>query len=363
MPDVAFILDTPTSLADSDTPRSRIQVAQLGRYKDPRYGDFAITAAEVANWSRLLADYFQGRVPIDLDHATDKGGPSEAAAWIVGLQRDGNDVFADVEWTTKGAAAVREKRYLYISPTFVGDLKDPQGQSLGPALLRAALTNNPFLRQMPAVSLSAAAPAVRIGDVSDSRQSMPDLLKTLAKLYGLPEDAPEEKILEAATTAKQAAEAKPESTNTVTLEAQAAAEGKVLLDSATVTKLTADAALGVQANETLKTMRFDAAYDEALRSGRIDAKPETRALHASIFAVDPDNSIALLESLPEGVVNLAARGAGGHDDTDVTTLDGYTVDPDDMRLDKQVRARMLDKGEDYPTALTAVLTTTEGAVL
>lgn len=352
MPDVAFIVDAPTQLAAADgPPRSRIQVAQLGSYTDPRYGEFAITAAQVANWSRLLADYFQGRVPIDLDHSTDKGGASEAAGWIVGLQRMGNDVFADVEWTPLGEAAIREKRYLYVSPTFVADFKDQQGRGRGPALLRSALTNNPFLRQMPAVSLSAAGWAHRIGDAPDSRPAMSDLLKNLAKLHGLPEDADEAKVLEAATAAKAKADTPPpENTDTVTLEARAIAEGKVLLDAAQVTQLTADAAKGVKAETDLAKLTFDTAYTTALQSGRLDARPETRALHESIFAVDRDKSLTLLASLPEGVINLTAKGEGG-DRTEVA--DGS--DPDMAALDRKVRARMAESREPYPIALSAVL--------
>lgn len=358
MPDVAFIIDTPTQLAATDGPaRSRIQVAQLGSYRDPRYGDFSITAPEVANWQKLLASYFGGRVPIDEDHATDKGGRSEAQGWILGLERDGNAVYADVEWTPVGEAAIRDKRYLYISPTFVSDFKDQQGNGLGPALLRAGLTNNPFLRQMPAVSLSAAAQtADRIGDPPDSRPVMPDLLKTLAATFGLPEDTAEAKVLEAVAEAKAKADAKPpESTDTKTLEARAADEGKVLLDAAQVTQLTADAAKGVKAETDLATMQFEAAYDKALRSGRIDAKPETKTLHESIFAVDREKSITLLESLPEGVVNLSARGEGGHTDEVPTTLDGHAVDPESAKLDQKVKQYMKDNaGTGYMVALAAI---------
>lgn len=351
MPDVAFVVDAPTSLAAGiDPPRSRIQVAQLGSYSDPRYGAFTITAGEVANWATLLADYFQGRVPIDLDHATDKGGASEAAAWIVGLSRSGDDVFADVEWTPTGESAVREKRYLYISPTFVSDLKDQQGRSRGPALLRAALTNNPFLRQMPAVSLSAAQLAHRIGGPPDSPPAMSDLLKTLAKLHGLPEDADEAKVLEAVTAAKAKLDAPPPKDDTVTLEAAAAREGKVLLSAEQVTRLTEDAAKGVKAETDLAAMTFDAAYKAALAKGCLDARPETRELHASIYAVDRVQSLKLLESLPPGVVNLTACGEGG----DASEIPGDVI-PDRFELDRKAQAWMAEhKTDDYMLALSAV---------
>lgn len=152
--------DAPTDLsADTgETVTKRIHIAQIGRFKDPRYGTFEITATDVDSWKRLLADEFQGEVPIDYDHNTDKAGPtgSKAAAWIKSIIQDGVNVLADVTFTPDGAESVRKREYRYISPTFVSDYKDKLQKSRGPALLRAALTNNPFLRDMPAISLSAA---------------------------------------------------------------------------------------------------------------------------------------------------------------------------------------------------------------
>jgi hypothetical protein len=203
---------------------------------------------------------------------------------------------------------------------------------------------------MPAVSLSAAQLAHRIGGPPDSRPAMSDLLKTLAKLHGLPEDADEAKVLEAVTAAKAKLDAPPRKDDTVTLEAAAAREGKVLLSAEQVTQLTEDAAKGVKAETDLAKLTFDTAYTKALESGRIDAKPETRALHESIYTVDRDKSLTLLASLPEGVVNLTARGEGGDASE---TPDGY--DPDSVLLDRKVKARALEKNEPYAIALDAVL--------
>lgn len=150
--------DAPIDLAAEGTVTKRIQIAEIGKFRDPRYGSFEITVADVDSWTRLLADEFQGEVPIDYDHNTDKAGPtgSKAAAWIKSIVQDGVNVLADVEFTPDGAESVRNREYRYISPTFVADYKDKLQKSRGPALLRAALTNNPFLRDMPAISLSAA---------------------------------------------------------------------------------------------------------------------------------------------------------------------------------------------------------------
>jgi hypothetical protein len=353
----SFVADAPLELATGVT-RSRIPVAMLGSFSDRRYGAFKITQTEVDNWKALLAGHFQGRIPIDTDHATDKGVSSEASGWITGLAQEGQQVWADVEWTPKGEAAVREKRYLYISPTFVADLKDDQGRSLGPALLRAAQTNSPFLHRMPAVTLSAHTVfAQRIGDAPDSRPAMSDLLKTLAKLHGLPEDADEAKVLEAVTAAKAKADAEPPNTDTRTLETMAQAEGMRLLTADEHRTLMAGAEQGVKASGELAAMRFATAFDNALHKGCVDAKPETRELHAAIYAGDAEQSLKLLQSLPEGVVNMTARGEGGDASE---TPEG--VDPESVTLDREVKAYIAASGEtDYAKALNAVLAGSEQA--
>jgi phage I-like protein len=191
MHDFAAIADAPLSLAATDdgVPRSRIQVAELGSFSDPgRYGDFAVTAADVASWQKVLADHFHGEVPIDVDHHTDRGISSEAAGWIKGLTVDGNRVLADVEWTDLGAEAIRSRRYKFVSPTFVGQLKDKGGKDLGPALLRAGLTNSPFLHDMPALSLSADVRLAR-------RVEAPGPFTVYSLALGLAADATEDDII------------------------------------------------------------------------------------------------------------------------------------------------------------------------
>jgi hypothetical protein len=59
-----------------------------------------------------------------------------------------------VEWTPKGATAVRDKSYLYISPTYTAHYKDQHRIDRGRALLGAACANRPVLRALPTLSLS-----------------------------------------------------------------------------------------------------------------------------------------------------------------------------------------------------------------
>jgi phage I-like protein len=153
MPDLVVVADAPDAPSEH-----RIKIAQLGRFKDRRYGKFSITKEMADGWKARLHDYFNGEVPIDLDHGPERGRGSEAAGWIKDIEVAEDGVYGTAEWTTLGAEKLRDRRYRYLSPTFHDDFKDEQGKGIGPALIGVALTNRPMLRKgMPAVTLSQAA--------------------------------------------------------------------------------------------------------------------------------------------------------------------------------------------------------------
>jgi len=357
MPDIAFLLDTPITLDAGENPTSRIQVAELGSFSDPRYGRFAITLAMVDSWRKNLAGYFGGEIAVDYDHATDRGGSSEAAGWIKSLSVDGNQVWANVEWTPEGAKAVREKRWRFISPTFTESAKDKAGRQLGSTLHRVALTNDPFLRGMAAVTLSAARPefAERLDEPADSRPSMPDFdTKKLATALGVDDD--ETKILAAVADLKAAAEKIPETPDLKVLAA--ANPDVVLLTKGEHAKLKGEAdaagalAVRVQSLETeTAEAKFTLAFDTAFNEGRLDAKPETRTLYKDLYDAAPEQALKLLAAAPK-IVNTVPKGTGGSADAG-DAPEG--TDPESYELDKRVTAYMAEhKINDYVIALSAV---------
>jgi len=92
-------------------------------------------------------------LPIDYDHATDlaatQGNPAPAAGWIKELQERAGAIWGRVEWTERGANAVRGKEYRFISPVFIfaRPADAPAEAQTGTVIkiMRAALTNNPNL--------------------------------------------------------------------------------------------------------------------------------------------------------------------------------------------------------------------------
>lgn len=93
-------------------------------------------------------------LPIDYEHQTLGGeyaspdGTAPAAAWIKSLQPDpGVGIWANVEWTQRGAELVRAKEYRYLSPVAIVRKRD--GKVM--ALQSVALTNTPAIVGMSPV--------------------------------------------------------------------------------------------------------------------------------------------------------------------------------------------------------------------
>lgn len=352
----SVLLDAPGE------PTGALQLAALGDFQDGRYGDFAITADDVQEWASNLAHLPGQRALIDLDHKADRSPrDSEAAGWITGVRLEDGVPKADVEWTPKGEAAIREKRYLFFSPTY-GDFKDETGTIHANTLVGGALTNKPFLTSMPMLTLASEEAlqqavdqdeaATRLLDAlavkqrdnqpkpqgggSDSRRAMD---AQVLKLLDLPEDTDDAKLLEAVTALKAKADKEPaEPVEPKTLEQQAGEAGKVLLDSTQYAELRSDATAGREAAKQLHAEKFDRAFEDALRAGRaVEAQRETKQ---KFYSLDAE---ATLKELAEGPVILNTRPRGQSYSLDDDIPNG--VHPESHQLDQKVRARLKELGK------------------
>jgi Mu-like prophage I protein len=135
-------------------PTSVIQIAKTGSFKHPRYGAFKVTKDTFDGLIHNLTAVSGGEVAMDFDHEPDYGGSTRACGWIKTLEADGSKLMASVEWTWRGAWAIKDQEYKYISPTWVLDYVDDSGEKRGPVLLGAALTNRPFFERMAVVTCS-----------------------------------------------------------------------------------------------------------------------------------------------------------------------------------------------------------------
>ncbi|EBC4877334.1 hypothetical protein C2W27_14400 [Salmonella enterica] len=181
----------------------RIQLFPAGSFRstDTRPAECSAWVMNDATAKNILAALAtrKSRIVIDYEHQTlnseKNGQPAPAAGWMSGSRMEWDPqlgFFAlDVEWTERAAAMISAKEYLYISPVFAYDLKT--GEIL--YVFNAALTNNPGLDGMEAVSLSALR---SLFDHDQTENPMnEELLKLLRQLLGLPDDASESDILAA----------------------------------------------------------------------------------------------------------------------------------------------------------------------
>ncbi len=138
---------------------------------------FSITRADMRDMARNFEKRKNGMIPIDFEHASEmpevaKGGAVPAAGWIHALrlgnreQGTGNSsnheprttnhcLQALVEWTPQAEEMLRTGQYRFFSPAIDWGAKDKEtGESQGATLTSGALTNHPFLEELPPIMLS-----------------------------------------------------------------------------------------------------------------------------------------------------------------------------------------------------------------
>jgi len=154
----AITLSDPGSL-------TRLPIAVTGSWVKAGQ-KFTITPADferiAANFSKLGTD---GRakddVVVDYEHQSEfpiPMGPVTAAGWVKAIVPPAAGermLYADVEFTDEARAMIAAKKYKYVSPAIVWSERDKRtGQPQGATLTSLALTNRPFLEELPALTLS-----------------------------------------------------------------------------------------------------------------------------------------------------------------------------------------------------------------
>ncbi|HEV2380328.1 MAG TPA: phage protease [Terriglobia bacterium] len=144
--------------------------------------NFAITRQDLGDIVQNFEKRKNEMVVIDYEHASEqpevaRGGPVPAAGWIHGLfvvrgtsgTATGNEgrtrqtLTALVEWTPEARELIRSGQYRFFSPSIDWGACDKNtGSTQGATLTSGALTNHPFLEELPPLMLTdlgtAAAP-------------------------------------------------------------------------------------------------------------------------------------------------------------------------------------------------------------
>ena len=135
---------------------------------------FSITGADLASMVENFEKRKNDQVVIDYEHASEqpevaKGGPIPAAGWIhalaVGEASEHATLLASVEWTPEAAQMIQSGQYRFFSPAIDWSFPDKEtGKSQGATLTSGALTNHPFLEELPPITLTESG--VVLADVS-----------------------------------------------------------------------------------------------------------------------------------------------------------------------------------------------------
>lgn len=140
---------------------------------------FSITRDDLESIVRNFRERQNGEINVDYDHASEMpevaaGGPIPSAGRIVGIdppEGEGRRTFlwGWFEPTERARALVKDREYRYISPAIDWGAKNKRtGKPQGATLTSVALTNRPFLEEMPQIRLSD--PGYRLLEEEAGRQ-------------------------------------------------------------------------------------------------------------------------------------------------------------------------------------------------
>lgn len=288
----------------SEQLRSRIEVMPQGEFKHRTAGNLKITEAHLAGLADWINQYGD-KVSVDFDHSFAQGQGSLAAGWFIrgsaSLEPSTADasklsLYADVQWTPRGAEAIRTGEYRFISPEWNFRWRDNTGKwHETPRLFAAALTNRPFFEEMGPVHLcdqglhGLLAQAPGGDDVSAAKEEETMSLKAIAESLGLAADAAEDVVL---------AKLREQSEERDALKTQVEELSHKKEDAPELEELRASAEAGRKASEELDRMRRDALIEGAIRERKIN--PAQREHYEAIWAADPDSLQKLFASMSAG---------------------------------------------------------------
>jgi phage I-like protein len=136
------------------------RLAVVGEWKGHWMGPFSVNAQQI----QQMVDSIVGSeidVVVDYEHATVFSDRAPASGWIkaakVDQDQNGNpSVLAQIAWTDTAAAHIKAGEYRYLSPVIVWQTRERQtGRDAGTSIQSVALTNVPFLHELPEVRLNS----------------------------------------------------------------------------------------------------------------------------------------------------------------------------------------------------------------
>jgi phage I-like protein len=138
-------------------PHSWHPIVPVGTWRHPKHGEVTITPEDV----RELAEHFSAQiigqqVPVDQGegHAQERDG---AFGWLDEVEVREGGLYGRLTWTSKGAEAVGDRRFKYLSPVIhTRDLPftDAEGKPVANVVKAIALTNHPVFKGQPELTVN-----------------------------------------------------------------------------------------------------------------------------------------------------------------------------------------------------------------
>jgi phage I-like protein len=171
---LAVLLNGPGSRVPDTEPRTgryEIPICVAGSWVKDGY-KLSITADDLAVMMANFEKRKNQQVVIDYEHASEhpeiaRGGAVPAAGWIHALRVESNGhnaLLASVEWTPEAEGLIKGGQYRLFSPAIDWSCADKStGEPQGATLTSGALTNHPFLEELPPIMLSDLAADISTG--------------------------------------------------------------------------------------------------------------------------------------------------------------------------------------------------------
>lgn len=279
---------------------------------------------------------------VDYNHATYNffsNGEAPASGWVTDIENrkgeNGAELFARIEWTPRAAESIRAGEYAYLSPTIVFNTRDRESGRLGGASIHSvALTNTPFLEELPEVRLNSILASLNERGKTAPQEKRNMSIAAIAKMLGLSANADESTVL--ASVAEQVEDGRALTRICAALGVDPGAEESTVIAQIVQLKAsgaespTALAALRRDAEE-LRALRADNAVADAERQGKIVGDTH-RAWAKDLALSNPAAFAAFVAAAPEvvslGGNKLKVPPTGGAKQT--------TLDPFELNLCNQL---------------------------
>lgn len=258
-----------------------VKLLPLGHVKSQK-GEFDVDEESFAQIRRK----FEERgidIVIDYEHQTLKDIQAPAGGWIKNIRLEDGAIVADVEWTPAAKEYLKNKEYKYLSPVVLVRKSDNKAMELH----SAALTNTPAIDGMFPIINSQNF------NFNDGGNGTMDLVKKLAALLELPEDATEEQVFtqlqEAVKEAKELKDA-----------AAGAEEQEKVVANKVVCEL-----LGLKAGAPTEDVTAKIMEIKNGKAQGFDSEAEIRALKTQLAKRDADD--AVIKALKAGKIAVPQK--------------------------------------------------------